>query len=133
MARRWLPDMATATSLAFGARSRKVTRRSAPTSGDFTGPPPRPCCTAGAVGAAVVGRSPEFWRASTGNDVATVTTRPIAITAAREVIKVSWGSGPILAEMEPCCDKSRFVVGSSWVGYDEAAARVTNPENQSLP
>ena len=53
---RRLPPIATATSLAFGARSRKVTRPSAATSGDFTGgaprPPPRP---AGAAACGVAG------------------------------------------------------------------------------
>src|SRR6476661_7069721 len=51
-----LPPIETATSLAFAARSRNVTRPSAATSGDFTGGaprPPRPACGAAATGAAV--------------------------------------------------------------------------------
>src|SRR3954454_13395113 len=41
--RRW-PIPVTATSFAFGARSRKVTFPSAATSGDFGGAGPRPGC-----------------------------------------------------------------------------------------
>src|SRR5689334_14425677 len=46
-----LPPTDTATLVALGMRSRNVTRRSAPTSGDFTGAAPRPPRAGAALGA----------------------------------------------------------------------------------
>src|SRR5674476_1084580 len=54
MAMRW-PMPVTKTSLALGARRRKVILPSAETSADFTGAGPRPAPGAGAAGAGVAG------------------------------------------------------------------------------
>ena len=65
---------------AFGARSRNVTRRSAPTSGDFTGGAPRPpCAGAAAVAGGVCGAG-----------ACRAVTREDAASAAASVTQVRW-------------------------------------------